>query len=35
MLSLTQKELKLHEHATQYFVCRNKFAQKLPEDKNN
>ena len=32
MLPLTEKELKLHQHSTVCYICRNKFTQKLPKD---
>ena len=35
ILTLTEKELKLHQDLTQCFICRNKFAQKLSKDKNH
>ena len=35
VLSLTEKELKLHEDATQCYIFRKKFTQKLAKDKNH
>ena len=35
MLPLTGKELKLHQDATQCYICRKNFTKKLAEDKNH
>ena len=33
MLPVTEKELKAHQDATQCYICRKKFTQKLAKDK--
>ena len=35
MLLLTEKELKSHQDATQCYLCRKKFSQKLEKDKSH
>ena len=34
MLPLTKKELKLHQDATEYYICKKRFLKKFANDKN-